>query len=438
MKVLKFGGTSVGSAQRMRHVADLITTTPGTNIVVLSAMSGTTNTLVDIAARLASRDIETAREIAKQLRSKYSDVLADLIADEEIASQVKERIDEIFATIERAADDAFTSADEKEILACGELLSTALMYGYFQQCDVKCVMLPALDYMRTVRGGEPDGEYITNRLKSLIRNAPEADIYLTQGYICRNAFGEIDNLRRGGSDYSASIIGAALDVEEIQIWTDIDGMHTGDPRVVADTRSVEKLHFNEAAELAYFGAKILHPDCVLPARLKNIPVKLLNTLDPDATGTTISNTTTEGTLKAVAAKDNVTFIAIRSNRSLTAGEFLCRVFRIVEKFGLVTDLSVVSGTSVKIAFAGEVDLSALTDALKPLGVVTAETGQTIICVAGDFSPKQSCRFAVRVLESVDTLPVKMIDYGASRYSISMVIDMTDKHTALNLLNEHLF
>ncbi|MDE6120989.1 MAG: aspartate kinase, partial [Muribaculaceae bacterium] len=317
MKVLKFGGTSVGSAERIKHVATLIRDGQR-NIVVLSAMSGTTNTLVEISEYLYKGNIPGAQETLNSLEAKYVRVVRELLSGENFRAEAMAAIERSFALIRHYFAEAFTESGEKEILAQGELMSTALMLSYLREQGVRAVILPALEFMRTTADSEPDMAYTSTTLRRMIALEPNAELYITQGYICRNCRGEVDNLKRGGSDYTASIIGAVLEADEIQIWTDIDGMHNNDPRYVEGTRPVSTLHFEEAAELAYFGAKILHPACVLPAKLHNIPVRLLNTLEPEAPGTLICNTTPDGTLKAIAAKDNITAIKIKSGRMLLA------------------------------------------------------------------------------------------------------------------------
>lgn len=437
MKVLKFGGTSVGTPDRMHHVARLIRDA-GRNVVVLSAMAGTTNTLVEIAGYLFKRNIPGAQETLNSLRARYAGVVSGLYAEESSRDKARQMLDRTFGFIARFFDGEFTVAEEKEVLACGELISVALMQYYFEEQGVRSVILPALEYMRTAQGGEPDMKYISGRLRRMIDVEPDVDVWLTQGYICRNAYGETDNLRRGGSDYSASIIGAVLDAEEIQIWTDIDGMHTGDPRFVRGTRPVKNLHFEEAAELAYFGAKILHPTCVLPAKLHNIPVRLLNTLDPGAEGTTIANFPPDGTIKAVAAKDDITVITIKSGRMLLAYGFLHKVFETFDTFNTAIDMMATSEVGVSVTVDDTDHLAAIVDRLKDFGTVTVDSGMAIICVVGDFSGDRGSSYCPAVLDALRDIPVRMISYGGSNYNISVVVRSCDKVEALNKLNNHLF
>lgn len=426
----------MGSAARMRHVANLILNA-GRNVVVLSAMSGTTNTLVEISDYLFKGNVPGAQETVNALRSKYADVVSELYEQDETRTRVSAELERIFNLILRFTEGEFTHAEEKEVLACGELMSTLLMQNYLQEIGVKSVLVPALDYMRTAQGGEPDMKYISNHLRRFIEMDPDVDVWLTQGYICRNAYGEIDNLRRGGSDYSASIIGAVLDVEEIQIWTDIDGMHNGDPRIVQNTRPVKCLHFEEAAELAYFGAKILHPTCVLPAKLHNIPVRLLNTLDPTAEGTLISNFAPDGTLKAVAAKDNITAIKIKSGRMLLAYGFLHKVFETFDSYNTAIDMMATSEVGVSVTIDDTSHLADIIDELKKFGTVTVDHDMVIVCVVGDMSGEHGSEFCTAALNALREVPVRMISYGGSNYNISMLIKAEDKARALNLLNDNL-
>ena len=329
MNVLKFGGTSVGSAQRIKDVARLICDgTP--KIVVLSAMSGTTDSLVEIADYLYKKNPDGANEVINTLSLKYAAVIDELYRTEPYRQRAKALVALRFDEIRSLIKDLFTMFEEKVILAQGELMSTGMMNLYLEEQGVKSILLPALDYMRTDKNADPDPIYIREKLNGLLEQSPDVNLFITQGYICRNAYGEIDNLQRGGSDYTASLVGAAIHADEIQIWTDIDGMHNNDPRMVEHTAPVHQLHFDEAAELAYFGAKILHPTCILPAKQNNIPVRLLNTMQPDAPGTTISNVTEKGKIKAVAAKDHITAIKIKSGRMLLATGFMRKVFETFE------------------------------------------------------------------------------------------------------------
>lgn len=436
MKVLKFGGTSVGSAKRIAHVADLISG-KGRNIVVLSAMSGTTNTLVDIANYLYKGNVPGAQETINGLRAKYDATIAELFGGGEYGERARTAVARSFAVLRSFCNETLTEAGEKEILSQGELMSTALMQNLLEQRGVRSVLLPALDFMRTLPGGEPDMSHIGSRLRRLLDMEPQAELFITQGYICLNDRGGIDNLHRGGSDYTASIIGAVAEAEEIQIWTDIDGMHNNDPRYVENTAPVGTLHFEEAAELAYFGAKILHPACVLPAKLHNIPVRLLNTMEPEAPGTTICNTMPDGTIKAIAAKDNITAIKIKSGRMLMAYGFLHKVFEIFDNYHTPIDMMATSEVGVSVTIDDRSNLASIVDELKDFGTVTVDGDMVIICVVGDLE-WHNCGFETKVLEALSNIPVRMISYGGSNYNISVLVRAEDKVRALKALSNHIF
>ena len=436
MKVLKFGGTSVGSAERIKNVANLVIER-GKNIVVLSAMSGTTNTLVEISDYLYKHNIDGAKETINILEKKYFNTIRDLFDSEADREAATTEIKACFNYIRSFTKDLFTIFEEKEILAQGELMSTALMNIYMHSLGVKSVIIPALDYVRTDKNGEPDTQYIKQKLVALLEKYADAEIYITQGYICRNAYGEIDNLQRGGSDYSASLIGAAINAEEIEIWTDIDGMHNNDPRYVDGTSPVDELHFEEAAELAYFGAKILHPTCVLPAKLNNIPVRLLNTMCPEAKGTLIHNTNGNGEIKAIAAKDNITAIKIKSGRMLLAYGFLRKVFEIFETYETPIDMIATSEVGVSVTIDSEKNLDPILDDLKKFGTVTIDRDMVIICVVGDLEWHNTGIEAL-ALEAIKDVPVRMISYGGSNYNVSFLVKKEDKVRTLNLLSKHIF
>ena len=436
MKVLKFGGTSVGSAARIKEVAKLITDGEQ-KIVVLSAMSGTTNTLVEISDYLYKKNPEGANEIINKLEAKYKQHVNELYSTPEYKQKGQELIKSHFDYIRSYTKDLFTLFEEKVVLAQGELISTAMMNYYLQECGVKSILLPALEYMRTDKNAEPDPVYIKEKLQMQLELHPGAEIYITQGYICRNAYGEIDNLQRGGSDYTASLIGAAINASEIQIWTDIDGMHNNDPRIVDKTAPVRHLHFEEAAELAYFGAKILHPTCIQPAKYANIPVRLLNTMDPTAPGTMISNDTEKGKIKAVAAKDNITAIKIKSSRMLLAHGFLRKVFEIFESYQTSIDMICTSEVGVSVSVDNTKHLNEILDDLKKYGTVTVDKDMCIVCVVGDLE-WENVGFEAKALDAMRDIPVRMISFGGSNYNISFLIRECDKNKALQSLSDALF
>ena len=437
MKVMKFGGTSVGTPQRMKDVASLVTKSEEPVFVVLSAMSGTTNSLVEISDYLYKKNPDGANEVINKLEQKYLRHVEELFSTDETKEQTRQFLRDEFNYLRSFTKELFTSFEEKSIVAQGEMLSTNMMVNYMKEQGVNAVLLNALDFMRTDKNAEPDPSYIKEKLLAIMHNNEGQQVYLTQGFICRNAYGEIDNLQRGGSDYTASLIGAALNAEEIQIWTDIDGMHNNDPRVVDNTQPVHQLHFEEAAELAYFGAKILHPTCVQPAKYAGIPVRLLNTMQPDAEGTIISNATEYGKIKAVAAKDNITAIKIKSSRMLLATGFLRKVFEIFESYQTPIDMICTSEVGVSMSIDNSAHLGEIMDELKKYGTVTVDTGMCIICVVGDLD-WSNIGFETRVMDALQNIPVRMISYGGSNYNISFLIKEEDKRRALQSLSNNLF
>lgn len=437
MKVLKFGGTSVGSAERIKAVARLITADDTPKIVVLSAMAGTTNSLVEIADYLYKKNPDGANEVINRLSLKYTEAIAGLYAMPDFRQRAEENVAAHFDLIRSLIKDMFTSFEERTILARGELMSTAMMHLYLTEQGITSTPLPALDFMRTDKNAEPDAFFIKENLINLLEQYPDEKLFITEGYICRNAYGEIDNLQRGGSDYTASLIGAAIRAEEVQIWTDIDGMHNNDPRIVDGTAPVHRLNFDEAAELAYFGAKILHPTCILPAKQSNIPVRLLNTMQPDAPGTTISNETDRGVIKAVAAKDNITAIWIKSGRMLLATGFMRKVFETFENHRTPVDMVTTSEVGVSVTIDNPKHLEEIVDDLKRYGTVTIDRDLVIICVVGDLN-WQNRGFGVRIISALTDIPVRMISYGGSNYNLSLLVPAADKPRALRALSRQLF
>ena len=437
MKVMKFGGTSVGSPERMKSVAQLITDSGEPTFVVLSAMSGTTNALVEISDYLYKKNPEGANEIINNLEKKYMQHVEELYSTDEYKQKSIDFLHSEFDYLRSFTKDIFTSFEEKSIVAQGEIISTNMMTNYLQEIGVKAVLLSALDFMRTDKNAEPDPQYIKDKLSAIMNDNEGYQIYITQGFICRNAYGEVDNLQRGGSDYSASLIGAALPAEEIQIWTDIDGMHNNDPRVVDKTEAVRQLNFEEAAELAYFGAKILHPTCVQPAKYAGIPVRLKNTMDPQADGTIIDNVIVRGKIKAVAAKDNITAIKIKSSRMLLATGFLRKVFEIFESYQTPIDMIATSEVGVSMSIDKDDHLTDIVNELKKYGTVTVDTNMTIICVVGDLD-WSNLGFETLATEAMKNIPVRMISYGGSNYNISFLIKGSDKKRALQNLSDMLF
>ncbi|RAK69399.1 aspartate kinase [Hymenobacter edaphi] len=438
MKVLKFGGTSVGTAERMRAVAGLIQAPTEPRIVVLSAMSGTTNALVNIAKLLYEGDTTAGSLQIEVLRQHYHIVARELLPEEAVAAEGLKLVDESFKSIFGLTRQPLSATGEKVILAQGELLSTRLFHLYLTRIrGERAVLLPALEFMRLDADEEPDAAYIREHLARQLAQYPDAELFITQGYICRNVGGGIDNLKRGGSDYSASLIGAAAGASEIQIWTDIDGLHNNDPRVVPGTYPIRELSFDEAAELAYFGAKILHPSSVLPAREHGIPVRLLNTMQPEAPGTLISARTGDEAIKAVAAKDGLTAIRVKSSRMLLAYGFLRSIFDVFERFRTPIDMVTTSEVAVSLTIDDDAHLPAILAELRRFGTVEVDTDLSIVCLVGNLVQEHHGA-AGQVFDTLRDVPLRMISYGGSPNNISILINTTDKQRALLALNDGLF
>ncbi len=436
MTILKFGGTSVGSAERMKALVKLISGSDR-KIVVLSAMSGTTNTLVEICNALYQKEHEKANDIINKLEAIYDSEVEKLFSLPDYKTKGNDLIKNHFNYLRSFTLDMFTLNEEKAILAQGELLSTALFHFHLQEININSALLPALNFMRINENDEPQLSYIEKNLEAELNKHPNTDLFITQGYICRNAFGEIDNLKRGGSDYTASIIGAAIKATEVQIWTDIDGMHNNDPRVVSKTHPIHELSFDEAAELAYFGAKILHPTCILPAQKKSIPVLLKNTMQPEAKGTRISNIEPVEGLKAVAAKDGICAINIKSDRMLLAHGFLRAVFDIFERYKTSIDMITTSEIAVSLTIDNTKFLKEITKELEEFANVEIELDQSIICIVGNL-PKDKAGYGFKVLESLKDIPLRMVSYGGSANNISVLVNSVHKKEALIALNKGLF
>lgn len=437
MKVMKFGGTSVGSPERMKGVASLVTKSGEPTFIVLSAMSGTTNSLIEISDYLYRKNPEGANEVINNLEQKYFGHIDELYSTDEYKQKTRLFVTEIFDYLRSFTKGLFTSFEEKNIVAQGEVLSTNMVVNYLQEQGVKATLLSALNFMRTDKNAEPDLLYIKEKLSTIMEEHEGYQIYITQGFICRNAYGEVDNLQRGGSDYTASLIGAAINAEEIQIWTDIDGMHNNDPRVVDKTEAVRQLNFEEASELAYFGAKILHPTCVQPAKYSGIPVRLKNTMEPDAEGTIINNTLVKSKIKAVAAKDNITAIKIKSSRMLGASGFLRKVFEIFESYQTSIDMITTSEVGLSMTIENCSHLSEIVDELKKYGTVSVDSDMCIVCVVGDLD-WSNVGFETLATDAMKDIPVRMISYGGSNYNISFLIKEADKKCALQSLSNVLF
>jgi len=435
MKVLKFGGTSVGSPENMRAVMQLIADGEQ-KIVVLSAMSGTTNSLVEIANYLHKKNKDTARIFIGKLEAKYKKVVDELYQKDENKNLGSKVVKESFDTIKSFTSGNFNLVGENTILAQGELISTRLFTILMEENGYNVILLPALDFMRIDEDKAADQNAIRKNLKKVIKKTKVADYYITQGFICRNMDNDVDNLQRGGSDYTASLIGAAIDAEEIQIWTDIDGFHNNDPRFVDNTKKIEQLSFNEAAELAYFGAKILHPHTVLPVRVQNIPVRLKNTMNPSDSGTLITSESDGTGIKAVAAKDSITAVKIRSGRMLMAYGFLKNVFEIFERYKTPIDMISTSEVAVSLTIDNTKNLNQIRAELDKYGTVEVDHEMSIICIVGDII-KEEKGFASKVFNALDNIPIRMISYGGSRHNISVLVPTSHKKETLQALSDNL-
>ncbi|MDR0415635.1 MAG: aspartate kinase [Prevotellaceae bacterium] len=436
MKVLKFGGTSVGSAERMKKLSKLIVNDEP-KIVVLSAMSGTTNSLVEITTLLRQGKKSDAAAAVNRLEENYARVVAELYDTDDYTEKAAGVLKQHFELLRSFSPERFSDKEERLILSQGELMSTALQNIYLNEHGVPSVLLPALAFMRKDQRDEPDMYFIREVLLRELALHPECTLFITQGYICRNFQGEVDNLKRGGSDYSASIIAAAIGAKEVQIWTDIDGFHNNDPRVVEKTHSISHLSFDEASELAYFGAKILHPTCVIPVQESKIPLWIKNTMNPEAFGTLISAETGPGAIKAVAAKDNITAIKIKSGRMLLAYGFIRRIFEVFEEYKTPIDMITTSEVAVSLTVDDTLNLDKIVGCLKCFGYVEVDHNMTIICVVGN-KISESRGLAAKVFNALADIPIRMISFGGSRYNISLLVESVYKKKAMEALNENLF
>jgi len=437
MKVLKFGGTSVGQPSRMFQVADIVTSQKGAKIVVLSALSGTTNALIQIGESLMKGNIEEASSAIESLYQHYLKFQTELVKKENSQSKAQFVINEHFSFIRSLMKVEFNENYTKELLAQGELMSTKLFSIYLDEAGYRNVLLPALEFMAIKNDDEPDMDFIQSNLNELLSKHENTDLFITQGYICLNAEQKIDNLKRGGSDYTASLIGAAIKAEIIQIWTDIDGMHNNDPRIVEKTKPVADLSFDEASELAYFGAKILHPSSILPAKQYNIPVQLKNTMAPDAYGTMISSQEKTKEIKAIAAKDGIIAIKIKSTRMLLAYGFLSEVFEVFEKYKTPIDMITTSEVAVSLTIDDDSRLVEIIDELNTIGAVSVDKDQSIICMVGNDVVEEK-GIIKKIFDALEDIPIRMISYGGSKYNVSVLTESKFKKKALIALNKGIF
>jgi aspartate kinase len=437
MKIMKFGGTSVGKPERMFQVRDLITRDEEPKIVVLSALSGTTNALVAIGDAMAAGDKGKAEQLIETLHAHYNSFIPDLLVKSETREKATSVINEHFEFLNIILKVSFSDALSKDILAQGELMSTKLFSIYLEEVGEDHVLLPALDFMSIDANDEPQVLQIRTKLQKTLSLHADKKLFITQGYICRNAKGEVDNLKRGGSDYTASLISAAIEASVCEIWTDIDGMHNNDPRIVGSTRPVEHLSFDEAAELAYFGAKILHPASIWPAQHFNIPVKLLNTMQPEAKGTIILKEADSEGVKAVAAKDGIVMIKIKSSRMLLAYGFLRKIFEVFEKYKTSIDMITTSEVAVSVTVDNTTHLDKITMELQPLGELEVVEGQSIVSVVGN-KLTQRGNLLEQLFSALSGIQINMVSYGGSLHNVSILIPTDKKNDTLKALNKGLF
>ena len=437
MKVMKFGGTSVGKPERMHYIAKLVTSQAEPTIVVLSALAGTTNALVEIITEIEKGDRSAAKQHIDKLEQHYHNFIKDLVKEPAAAKKVNAIVAEHFEFLNIILKISFSEALSKDILAQGELLSTKLFSAYLEEQGIDHALLPALEFMSIDHYDEPQISNIKSKLTQVLDQQKSKKLFITQGYICRNAKGEVDNLKRGGSDYSASLIAAAINASVCEIWTDISGMHNNDPRVVKKTIPIEQLSFDEAAELAYFGAKILHPASIWPAQQYKIPVKLLNTMEPQAKGTTIVEKAGSVGVKAVAAKDNIIAIRIKSSRMLLAYGFLRKIFEVFEKYRTPIDMITTSEVAVSLTIDNATNLEQILKELEPFGTVEIDEDQTIISVVGNEISKTS-NMVEKLFKSIQNIPVRMVSYGGSPHNISLLVPATFKTQILQQLNKGMF
>jgi aspartate kinase len=437
MKIMKFGGTSVGKPERMHQVWQLITADEESKIVVLSALSGTTNSLVEIGNAMAANNKTEAKQLIEKLEQHYKDFVQQLLKTELGIQSAHTILQEHFEFLYIILKISFSESLNRDILAQGELLSTKLFSIFLTENKVPHVLLPALEFMTIDAADEPQVGTIKVKLAQQLKQHGDKKLFITQGYICRNARGEVDNLKRGGSDYSASLIAAAVNASVCEIWTDIDGMHNNDPRVVNKTFAIEQLSFEEAAELAYFGAKILHPASIWPAQFYNVPVKLLNTMEPLAKGTLITEKAGSVGVKAIAAKDGITAIRVKSSRMLLAYGFLRKVFEVFEKYRTSIDMITTSEVAVSVTIDNDINLTAIIKELEPFGTVEIDTNQTIVSIVGN-EIAQTKDVMKKLFDAIEPIPVRMVSYGGSKHNVSLLIDRTYKEQTLQLLNGGLF
>ena len=434
---MKFGGTSVGKPERMHHIVSLVRKETEPVIVVLSALSGTTNALVEIGEQISKGDRQTAKQSIDKLEKHYQAFIKELVKKKDALAKAKAIVAEHFEFLNIILKISFSESLNKDILAQGELLSTKLFCVYLEEQGIDHKLLPALEFMSIDHYDEPQIGSIKVKLSQLLKQHKAKKVFVTQGYICKNSRGEVDNLKRGGSDYSASLIAAAINASVCEIWTDIDGMHNNDPRIVKKTVPIEQMSFEEAAELAYFGAKILHPASIWPAQQYKIPVKLLNTMHPEAKGTLITEKAGSVGVKAVAAKDNIIAIRIKSSRMLLAYGFLRKIFEVFEKYRTPIDMITTSEVAVSLTIDISAHLKEILKELEPFGSIEVDKNQVIISVVGN-EISQTEAMVKKLFGSIMNIPVRMVSYGGSPHNISLLVPAEYKNQILHQLNKGMF
>jgi aspartate kinase len=436
MQVLKFGGTSIGSADAIKRVVDIISSQDQQCIAVFSAFSGVTNLLNDISSFFLLGHYDKSKLAAEAILTRHQNIINDLFISDTYKDQATQILNRHMNVVAQQVNENSSNFKPKEILAQGELISSQIILIYFKEIGLDVSSINALDFMRLDENQEPDQKKIKKLLHEVVADCPSQYI-LTQGYICRNVAGEINNLKRGGSDYSAALIGVAIDADTIQIWTDIDGLHNNDPRFVDGTKPITSLSFEEAAELAYFGAKVLHPQSILPAKEANIPVLLKNTFQPGKPGTLIQKQCFENGVRAIAGKDGITTIKIKSYRMLMSYGFLQNIFEIFERYKTSIDVITTSEVGVSLTIDNTRYIEKIINELSTFGEVTVENEKSIVSIVGYF-PADQVGVGAQILDAIKNIPICMISFGGSQHNFSLIINTKDKINALNQLHNYIF
>jgi len=436
MKVLKFGGTSVGSPESLVRVKEIVYSQKGATFVVLSAMSGVTNELLQVLDAIKDSDSQKLEALTQVIADKHYHLIHAVLQEESLQQQAIQHVDDVLQRLQGFLQVPEAHNLYSEILTLGELMSTKIFSIVLHQDGVANTWLNATDFMHIDHDDNPSIGPIRTQLEAVLNAHKKTEVYITQGFLCLDKEGDVSNLKRGGSDYSATLIGAAIAAEEVQIWTDIDGFHNNDPRCVEHTKPIAQLTYDEAAELAYFGAKILHPKTVSPVRAQGIPVFLKNTFEPESFGTLISDQATTKGLKAIAAKDGIIAINIKSNQMLMAYGFLRKIFEVFEKYETPIDMITTSEIAVSLTIDDATNLDKITSEIGTYAHVIIEHQQTIISIVGDSLMSQNN--ANQIFSVLKEIPVRMISYGGSTNNISILVNTDHKIQALRSLHATLF